>query len=93
MKMYKVAVIGCGRIAGHNCRAIENSEGLALVAVCDLEIMPLIKSSNAEMINILGFEIEKYRKKVYEKNEIFFDYLKKEAKDKRKMGHLTTLKD
>ena len=38
MKVYKVAVIGCGRIAGHNCRALENTKGLELVAVCDLEI-------------------------------------------------------
>jgi len=38
MKVYKVAVIGCGRIAGHNCRAIENTEGLMLAAVCDLQI-------------------------------------------------------
>jgi len=38
MKAYKVAVIGCGRIAGHNCRAIVGTEGLELSAVCDLEI-------------------------------------------------------
>ena len=38
MKVFKVAVIGCGRIAGHNCRAIINTSGLELVAVCDLEI-------------------------------------------------------
>jgi UDP-N-acetyl-2-amino-2-deoxyglucuronate dehydrogenase len=38
MKVYKVAVIGCGRIAGHNCRAIETTSGLELVAICDLEI-------------------------------------------------------
>jgi len=38
MNKYKVAVIGCGRIAGHNCRAIVNTDGLELVAVCDLEI-------------------------------------------------------
>ena len=38
MKTYKVAVIGCGRIAGHNCRAIGRTMGLELVAVCDLEI-------------------------------------------------------
>ena len=38
MKAYKVAVIGCGRIAGHNCRAVVGTEGLELVAVCDLEI-------------------------------------------------------
>ena len=38
MRIYKVAVIGCGRIAGHNCRAIKCTDGLELVAVCDLEI-------------------------------------------------------
>jgi UDP-N-acetyl-2-amino-2-deoxyglucuronate dehydrogenase len=38
MKAYKVAVIGCGRIAGHNCRALVGTEGLELSAVCDLEI-------------------------------------------------------
>ncbi|MDC1207640.1 hypothetical protein N8Z53_02595, partial [Candidatus Pelagibacter ubique] len=27
----------------------------------------------------------------HNKNEFFFDYLKKEIKPKRKMGHLTTL--
>ena len=27
----------------------------------------------------------------FNENEFFFDYLKKEIKDKRKMGHLTTL--
>jgi predicted dehydrogenase len=36
--VYKVAVIGCGRIAGHNCRAVMSTEGLELAAVCDLEI-------------------------------------------------------
>ena len=38
MKTYSIAVIGCGRIAGHNCRAIKNTRGLELAAVCDLEI-------------------------------------------------------
>lgn len=37
MKSYNIAVIGCGRIAGHNCRAIAKTEGLNLIAVCDLE--------------------------------------------------------
>ena len=31
-----VAVIGCGRIAGHHCRSIAHTEGINLVAVCDL---------------------------------------------------------
>ena len=44
------------------------------------------------MINILGNDIKIYRKKSFKKNEFFFDYLKKEIKDKRKMGHLTILK-
>ena len=33
-----VALIGCGRIAGHHCRAIEAVKGVSLTAVCDLEI-------------------------------------------------------
>tara|TARA_B100000963_G_C22613527_1_gene666096 strand:+ start:161 stop:1249 length:1089 start_codon:yes stop_codon:yes gene_type:complete len=33
-----VAIIGCGRIAGHHCRSIKNIEGFNLVAVCDLVI-------------------------------------------------------
>lgn len=32
-----VAVIGCGRIAGHHCRAIQGVEGVDIVAVCDLD--------------------------------------------------------
>ena len=35
-KEIQVAVIGCGRIAGHHCRSIVASEGIELVAVCDL---------------------------------------------------------
>jgi UDP-N-acetyl-2-amino-2-deoxyglucuronate dehydrogenase len=31
-----VAVIGCGRIAGHHCRSIAATDGVRLVAVCDL---------------------------------------------------------
>jgi UDP-N-acetyl-2-amino-2-deoxyglucuronate dehydrogenase len=38
MKVCKVAIIGCGRIAGHHCRAIVATEGLELAAVCDLKI-------------------------------------------------------
>lgn len=34
--MVKVAVIGCGRISGHHCRSIIETEGVELVAVCDL---------------------------------------------------------
>jgi len=31
-----VAIIGCGRISGHHCRSIAETEGVELVAVCDL---------------------------------------------------------
>jgi UDP-N-acetyl-2-amino-2-deoxyglucuronate dehydrogenase len=32
----KVAVIGCGRIAGHHCRSIAEVDGVELAGVCDL---------------------------------------------------------
>ena len=44
------------------------------------------------MNNVLGNEIEKFKNKSFKDNEFFFDYKKKEIKDKRKMGHLTILK-
>ena len=60
-------------------------------AVCKLEQIPLKKISNAKMTNIIGDQINNYIVKEYTENEFFFDYLKKEIKNKRKMGHLTTL--
>ena len=60
-------------------------------AVCQLEQVPLKKISNAKMVNIIGDQITVYRDKEFKPNEFFFDYLKKEIKKKRKMGHLTTL--
>ena len=60
-------------------------------AVCGLEQVSLKKVSNAKMINIIGDQISVYRVKQFKKDEFFFDYLKKEIKNKRKMGHLTTL--
>ena len=60
-------------------------------AVCKLDQIPLNKISNAEMTNIIGDQSEVYREKKFNSNEFFFDYLKKEIKNKRKMGHLTTL--
>ena len=62
-------------------------------AVCSLEQIPIKKLHNAEMINLIGNQINDYRQNLKLKdNQFFFDYLKKEIKDKRKMGHLTTLK-
>ena len=61
-------------------------------AVCQLKKITLSKNSNAEMINLLGDQITLYKNKNLKPNEFFFDYLKKEIKPKRKMGHLTILK-
>ncbi len=61
-------------------------------AVCGLKFEEPKKNSNAEMINILGKEIEEYRSKTFKEGEFFFDYGKQIIKEKRKMGHLTILK-
>ena len=62
-------------------------------AVCSLEQIPLKKLHNAEMINLIGEQIKTYRENSDLKdNQFFFDYLKREIKDKRKMGHLTILR-
>ena len=45
------------------------------------------------MINLIGNQITPYRQNPkLNDNQFLFDYLKKEIKEKRKMGHLTTLK-
>ena len=61
-------------------------------AVCSMEKIPLKKLHNAKMENLIGKQIEPYRQNLkLNENQFFFDYLKKEIKDKRKMGHITTL--
>jgi len=75
-------------INAYNISQFENH----IRAVCNLETIKLKKIHNAEMINIIGEDIKDYRNKSYSKNEFFFDYLKKEIKKKRKMGHLTIIK-
>ena len=61
-------------------------------AVCGLEKIALKKISNAKMVNLIGNQIKPYRENFkLNENEFFFDYQKKEIKDKRKMGHITTL--
>ncbi len=72
-------------INAYNVSQFENH----IRAVCGLEKIKTRKVCNAKMINILGFEIENYRQKKFGENEFFFDYQKKEIKEKRKMGHLT----
>jgi 5-(carboxyamino)imidazole ribonucleotide synthase len=62
-------------------------------AVCSLKQISLKKISNAEMLNLIGDQIIPYRDSPkLNNNQYFFDYLKKDIKEKRKMGHLTTLK-
>ena len=61
-------------------------------AVCGLKQIQLKKISNAKMINLIGDQITACRNKQLKPDEFFFDYLKKEIKPKRKMGHLTIVK-
>ena len=44
------------------------------------------------MLNLIGEEILEYKNKKFKENEFFYDYLKKEVKAKRKMGHVTIIK-
>ena len=75
-------------INAYNISQFENH----IRAVCGLEQIHLKKISNATMLNLIGDQIIPFRKKEkFKNNEFFFDYLKKEIKKKRKMGHLTTL--
>ena len=76
-------------INAYNISQFENH----IRAVCSLEQVSLKKLSNAKMINIIGNQIMFYRENPkLSDNQFLFDYLKKEIKEKRKMGHLTTLK-
>ena len=83
---------------GHNSRHLTiNAFNISqfenhIRAVCGLKKESVKKISNAEMKNILGSEIQRYRKRSFETEEYFFDYGKKIIKEKRKMGHLTILK-
>ena len=75
-------------INAYNVSQFENH----IRAVCSLEKIPLKKISNAKMLNLIGNQIKPYRENLkLNENEFFFDYLKKEIKEKRKMGHITTL--
>ena len=71
----------------HNISQFENH----IRAVCGLKQINIKKIYNAKMINLLGDEILPYREKSLKENEFFFDYLKKDIKPKRKMGHLTII--
>ncbi len=74
-------------INSHNISQFENH----VRAVCGLEKIKTKKIYNAKMINLIGDDILIYRDKKFSENEFFFDYLKKEIKNKRKMGHVTII--
>ena len=71
----------------HNISQFENH----VRAVCGLERIETKKIYNAKMINLIGDDITPYRNKTFNDNEFFYDYLKKEIKNKRKMGHITII--
>ena len=71
----------------HNISQFENH----VRAVCGLEKIETKKIYNGKMLNLIGNDISIYRGKTFKDNEFFYDYLKTEIKDKRKMGHLTII--
>jgi len=74
-------------INSHNISQFENH----IRAVCGLEKIETKKIYNAKMINLIGEDISNFKGKNFKDNEFFFDYLKTEIKNKRKMGHLTII--
>ena len=74
-------------INAYNVSQFENH----IRAVCGFEKIATQKLYNAKMINLIGKDIEDWRKKKTNENEFFFDYLKNEIKEKRKMGHVTII--
>ena len=74
-------------INAYNVSQFENH----IRAVCGLNKVETKKLYNAKMINLIGEDILVYRKKEFKDNEFFFDYLKNNVKEKRKMGHLTVI--
>ena len=74
-------------INSHNVSQFENH----IRAVCGLEKIETKKIYNAKMLNLIGNDIVDYRGKKFKENEFFFDYLKTEIREKRKMGHFTII--
>ncbi len=74
-------------INSHNVSQFENH----IRAVCGLEKIETKKLHNAKMFNLIGENISNFRGKTFKDNEFFYDYLKTEIRDKRKMGHLTII--
>ena len=47
-----VAILGCGRIVGHHVAAIESSDDLELIAVCDLDLERASRMSPREEVRV-----------------------------------------
>ena len=71
----------------HNISQFENH----IRAICGLEKIELKKIHNGKMFNVIGNEISNFKNKTFADNEFFYDYLKTEIREKRKMGHLTII--
>ena len=71
----------------HNISQFENH----IRAVCGLEKIETKKLYNGRMLNLIGNDISIYRDRTFKDNEFFYDYLKTEIKEKRKLGHLTVI--
>lgn len=56
-----VAVVGCGRIAGHHCRSIDAADGASIVAVCDLDIAKAQEYGDAFAIPVFTDYREMFR--------------------------------
>ncbi|EMN89799.1 Gfo/Idh/MocA family protein [Leptospira weilii] len=65
-KKAKVAIIGCGRVSGHHCRSILETEGAELIAVCDLDE----KKANVYKDQYKAKAYTNYRKMLIENPEI-----------------------
>ena len=76
-------------INAYNISQFENH----IRSVCGLEKVKIKRIYKAKMINLIGNDINLYRNKNLQQNEFFFDYLKDEIKEKRKMGHLTIIEN
>ena len=74
-------------INSHNISQFENH----IRAVCGLKKIETKKLYDGKMFNLIGNDISIYRDKTFKDNEFFYDYLKTEIKEKRKMGHLTVI--
>jgi|TARA_B100001093_G_scaffold94429_1_gene86606 5-(carboxyamino)imidazole ribonucleotide synthase len=74
-------------INAYNISQFENH----IRAVCNFKKIETKQLYNARMINLIGEDILEYRNKKLDKNVFFYDYLKKEIKNKRKMGHVTII--